>query len=393
MMASIRPSRLRASRRLPTAYPEQRWIALFASTRAIATLTATALLIGHRVTSYDWLLAAVSITYSLGSLLAIVRSRRLQRHPAVWIADSAAVLGLVIASAQWRSPFYLLALTTLVLPATTLPFRRALAYGGMFTLGYLGVAIATGIDWSTIETTARLETFATHLMVPMIVVLALAYAAQLLEHLERERERSERLAVEAERRRIAWELHDSAKQRIHAAHLILSALQRRREGAGLDQAIHEVRSAAADMETSLAELREPLLDGRGLSEALRARAQELAAATDAEIEVSGRSARLPPFVVAHVYRIASEALTNAVRHADADRIQVRIAHGPDRLSIVVEDDGRGVPANPRPGTGGLRSMRNRAEAMGARLAIAPGPGQRGTAISLSVPLTDNGAPR
>lgn len=378
------------SRRLASADPGQRWLALFASTRAIATATSTALLIGHRVTSHDGLLAAIAISYSLGSLVAIVRSRRLQRMPAVWVADGVAVLALVIASAQWRSPFYLLALTTLVLPATTLPFRRALAYGALFTLGYLGVAIATGIDWSTIETTARLETFATHLMVPMIVVLALAYAAQLLDRLEKERERSERLAIESERRRIAWELHDSAKQRIHAAHLILSALQREREDTALDQAISEVRSAAADMESSLTELRTPLLDGRGLSDALRARAHELRAATDAEIEVSGESPPLPPFVVAHAYRIASEALTNAVRHAEADTIQVRIAHDPDRLNIVIDDDGRGVPANPRPGSSGLRSMRNRAAAIGGKLAIRTGAGQRGTAISLSVPLTQNG---
>jgi signal transduction histidine kinase len=392
MIRVLRPSWRDGRRpRLPSDHREQRWLALFASTRAIAAATATALLIGHRVTSHDWLLAAVAITYSVGSLVAIVRSRRLQRMPAVWVADGVAVLALVIASAQWRSPFYLLALTTLVLPATALPFRRALIYGAAFTLGYLGVAIATGIDWSTIETTARLETFATHLMVPMIVVLALAYAAQLLERLEQERERSERLAIESERRRIAWELHDSAKQRIHAAHLILSALQREREGPALDQAIREVRSAAADMESSLAELRAPLLDGRGLSDALRARVHELRAATDAEIEVTGKSSALPPFVVAHAYRIASEALTNAVRHAEADRILVRIAHDPNRLSILIEDDGRGVPANPRPGSSGLRSMRNRAHAIGGELAITTGQGQRGTAISLSVPLTQNGA--
>ena len=75
----------------------------------------------------------------------------------------------------------------------------------------------TGIDWSTLESTARLEAFSTHLMVPMLVTLALAYASQLLGRLEAERERSERLALQSERRRIAWELHDPAKQRLHVA--------------------------------------------------------------------------------------------------------------------------------------------------------------------------------
>ena len=83
----------------------------------------------------------------------------------------------------------------------------------------------TELDANTLESTIRLETIATHLMVPVVVVLALAYAAEILERLRGERLRSERLAVESERQRIAWELHDSAKQRVHAAHLVLSALR------------------------------------------------------------------------------------------------------------------------------------------------------------------------
>ncbi len=370
----------------------QRWVALFATTRAIATATAIALLVGHRVTGHDWLLGGIAITYGVVSLAVIARSPRLQSLPVVWIADGAAVLALVLAAGQWRSPFYLLLLTTLVLPATTLPFRRALAYGAATTTAYFAVALATGIDWSTIETTARLESFATHLMVPLIVVLALAYSGQLLERLERERERSEQLAVEAERRRIAWELHDSAKQRIHAAHLILSAVAGQREDARLEQAIGELRFAGEDMESSLTELLTPLLEGRGLGDALRARARELSAATTAHIDVRGESAALPPFILAHAYRIASEALTNAIRHAEAERILVRLAQDPDRLEIAVEDDGRGVPADPRPGSSGLRSMRDRAEALGGRLAITAGAGERGTTVSLSVPLPSNGGP-
>lgn len=60
-------------------------------------------------------------------------------------------------------------------------------------------------------------------MVPL-VVLALAYAADVLDQLRGERMRSERLAVESDRQRIAWELHDSAERRVHAAPLVVSAL-------------------------------------------------------------------------------------------------------------------------------------------------------------------------
>ncbi|MEJ7717390.1 MAG: hypothetical protein WKF31_05270 [Thermoleophilaceae bacterium] len=126
---------------------------------------------------------------------------------------------------EWRSPFYLLALTALVLPATSLSSRRAFAYAVGFTLAYFAVSLGTGIDWATLDASPRLESLATHLMVPLLVALALSYSADLMERLRREAERSARLAVEAERRRIALDLHDSAKQRVHASHLVLSSVR------------------------------------------------------------------------------------------------------------------------------------------------------------------------
>ena len=76
------------------------------------------------------------------------------------------------------------------------------------------------------------ETLAIHLSLPFLLVCALAYAADALRRLGEERTLRERLAIEAERKRIAWDLHDSAKQRIHAAHLLVSSLDGRVERAG-----------------------------------------------------------------------------------------------------------------------------------------------------------------
>ncbi len=95
-----------------------------------------------------------------------------------------------------------------------------------------------------------------------------------------ERRERERLAIEAERRRIAWELHDSAKQRLSAAHLLVSscrAASPHELEPLVSQAAIELESAGTDMDTSLAELRSPL-EGRPLDVALRARAGELAPA-------------------------------------------------------------------------------------------------------------------
>jgi signal transduction histidine kinase len=222
-----------------------------------------------------------------------------------------------------------------------------------------------------------------------MLVVALAYAAEALRRLSAERSARERLAIEAERKRIAWELHDSAKQRLHAAHLLVTSLQGRVASplhATVARAAVELESAASDMDTSLAELRSPL-EGRRLDEALRERAVELAAGGGPQIEVHGQAPELPPLVGAHAYRIAGEALTNALRHADAKTIAVTFSSPPGLLRVAVRDDGRGLPDTTRPGANGLLAMENRAATIGARLTVTSGDG---TLIELDIPLNRNG---
>ncbi len=363
-----------------------RWTALLLMTRLLAAAVAVVLLSVHRVTAHDAELVAAVVIFTAGSLVALTAMPRLQLSPLAWLADGLAVLALVAASEDWRSPFYVLMLTALILPATALPFRRAVAWGTAFTLAYLGVAVYTELDANTLESTIRLETIATHVMVPLVVTLALAYAADVLERLREERLRGERLAVQTERQRIAWELHDSAKQRVHAAHLVLSALQGQVDGVQaelVDRALAEMRAAGADMDTSVAELRTPL-EGRSVERLLAERAAELAPATKATISVRGTTGELPAHVAAHAYRIGAEALTNAVRHGEASHIDVVLSRNGATAGIEVGDDGRGLPAIRRPGANGLRSMRARAETIGAELSIDAGPGGRGTRVQLTL---------
>jgi signal transduction histidine kinase len=365
------------------------WLSLLAMTRALGAVVAIVLLAVHQVSTHDPLLIGLTVAWTAASLLVFTRGEQWQRRPTAWAIDAAAAIGLVWLSEDWRSPFYVFALTTLVLPATSLPFRSALLWGCAFTAAYLAVAIETELDTGTLRSSIRVETVATHLMVPIVVTLALAYAAELLKRLQAERERSERLAIQTERQRIAWELHDSAKQRVHAAHLVLSAAVTRAgdDGvrAGIEHALTELGAAAADMDTSVAELRAPL-DSRPVDDLLRQRAAELGA-TGASIEVAGSLPQLPPLVAVHTYRIASEALTNAVRHSGAERIEVRFSDGAEGCTIVVCDDGVGIPARPRPGSHGLRTMRARAESIGGRLHIGAGD-HGGTVVSLLVPRGD-----
>jgi two-component system sensor histidine kinase UhpB len=352
---------------------------------------ATALLLAHQLTDHDAELVTACVTYGGASVLGATSWPGFQKLPLVWALDATIVLALVLASEQWRSPFYLLALTSLILPATTLSFRRALAFGAGFTATFFAVALATGIDWQTLETTARLESFATHLMVPMLVVLALAYSAGLLRRLEEERNRSEELAVDAERRRIALELHDSAKQRVHAAHLVLSAIGRSApdgQNAAIEHAMRDLRAAAIELDANLSELRAPF-GPRSLESALRERAAELESVVEGpHVEVSAELPELPSFVAAHAFHIVSEAMTNAARHAGAQKIAVQLNHANSAIQALVSDDGCGIPGPPGPAAHGIRSMVERAEILGGSLTISSAGQSAGTTVRLVVPLSE-----
>ena len=373
------------------------WLALFVVTRLITTAAGVTLLIAHDVTENNGILALITVAYGGGTIFAATRFHALQHMPAAWAVDAAAVIALILVTNTYRSPFYLLALTALILPATGLRMRRAFAFGAGFTVAYFAIAISSGISWETLEQTYKLESFTTHLLVPLIIMITLAYSGEVLRRLQAERSRSERLAVEAERRRIAWELHDSAKQRVHAAHLMLSQHQRRQDEPDpmLDQSLAELQAATADIETSLTELRTPL-ESRGLDEAVRQRAAELERLSGVTIEVTGAVPDLPPTASAHAFRVIGEAMTNAVRHAAATRMWVQLSGRDGNFTARITDDGRGFPAELRPGSNGLRSMRRRAGMLGGTLDIDSGGranGRRrdggdgtGTTVRLEVPL-------
>lgn len=368
------------------------WRALLLVTRVIGAAGAIALLSLHDVTGYDGPLTAATIGYTALTWIVLSRAPALAARPLVWLLDVAVLLSLIYLSGDWRSPFYVMGISSLVLPATSLPYRIAVLGG----FGYAGVYALTGIVnerivGKTLQSAIRLETVATHVMLPVVVVVLLAYAAMLLERLRAEQQRSERLAVQSERQRIAWELHDSAKQRVHAAHLLLSALASRDPSPALAQALDEVRGATADMETSVAELRRPL-DDRPLHAALRERAAELMGVTPASINVEGRIPPLAPTTLSHVHRIAMEALSNAVRHAGATSIVVRLSAANGRARVSVVDDGAGLPEQIRPGATGLRIMGDRAASIGGELDIGPGEDGKGTCVTLSVPTAHEEEP-
>lgn len=374
---------------------ERRWLALFVVARSAATAIAAALLLFGGLRGDDEILLIAAVVFGIGSIGALTHWPALRRLPAVWALEFAAALTLVYLSGDWRSPFYFLWLTTLALPAVHLPLLGGCVFGAASTAAFVLVAFVGGPLPGHLAVRST-ETMAIHVLLPGMVCFGIAYAADVVRRLHAERERREHLAVQAERRRIAWELHDSAKQRVHAAHLMVSAMRGRTQpetAPVLEQALAELESAASDMDTSLAELHSPL-EGRPLVTALRGRAEELARASGVAITVNGEDRPLPPLAGAHAFRIASEAMTNAVRHAAATTITADVRVGDDALHLTVDDDGIGLPAGTGADRGGhgLLAMRSRATSLGGEVRVGAGADGRGTSVQLVLPVHNGNDP-
>lgn len=203
-------------------------------------------------------------------------------------------------------------------------------------------------------------------------------------------------AQDTERRRIERNIHDGAQQEIVAliAKLRLARNQMARADGRADATLAELQDDARLLLGDLRELAHgihpPILTDRGLFEALDARASraDLPIAVHAEAEL--RRARFSDDVEGAAFFFASEAMTNALKHAKASRIDVRLSRVEMTLLVDVEDDGVGfVPADGAAAGGvgdGLANMRDRVEALGGKLRIASTPG-RGSRVRAEFPVS------
>jgi two-component system, NarL family, sensor kinase len=205
---------------------------------------------------------------------------------------------------------------------------------------------------------------------------------------------STRLGAVEERNRLAREIHDTLAQGLTATALQLESadalLDAGSEGAHepLRRALSLTRSNLEEARRSVLDLRAAPLEGRPLSEALRALVDRWEAQTgiSARYRAVNGSRPLPPSVEAALYRICQEALTNVARHAEAGRVIVRLVATPEQVRLAVEDDGRGFETSKVPGDRhGLVGMRERAEVLGGALEVHSEKGA-GTRIEATVPL-------
>jgi PAS domain S-box-containing protein len=205
---------------------------------------------------------------------------------------------------------------------------------------------------------------------------------------------AEQLAVLQERDRLARELHDSVTQSLYSANLMVETARRSAESgqheqlrAYLARLADVIQGSLKEMRLLVYELRPPVLVQEGLLAALQKRldAVEGRAGVEARLLVEGAVAPAPEVEEA-LYRIAQEALNNALKHAGADSVTVRIEAEAGELRLAVKDDGRGFePGDARDQGGlGLVTMRQRAERLHGTFEICSTLGQ-GTTVRVRLP--------
>lgn len=216
------------------------------------------------------------------------------------------------------------------------------------------------------------------------------YAHRLTVDLQNARERLV-LAREEERRRLRRDLHDGLGPAL-AGHLlrldVLAARVRGDDAAAsyVDEMRAELRGTVDEVRRVVEGLRPPALDDLGLIGALEQVGSRISRTSSMCTEVL--AAELPPLPAAvevATFRIVTEAMTNAVKHANARHCTVHMSTGCDGLHVVITDDGRGLPSVLAGQGHGLHTMRERAEELRGRLTISATP-NGGTTVEARLPL-------
>lgn len=250
---------------------------------------------------------------------------------------------------------------------------------GNQTLGFIFAACKNVPGGFTERDEALVSLFAAHAAIALT-------NARLYEH-------GRELSVLQERARLARDLHDAVSQKLFSARAKAraAAVLVRRDP---DRAIEEIGSVAdlagqahAELRAVIDGLAPPDLAAGGLAGSIRGYAGLAGRSHGTRVEVRAADLpRLEPERETLIYRVAQEAIGNALRHSSADQVTVSLAQRQRRVVLEVSDRGVGFdPAEPRAGVG-LASMRERAAQAGGSLVISSAPG-KGTHVRLSVPMT------
>jgi signal transduction histidine kinase len=265
-----------------------------------------------------------------------------------------------------------------------------------------GALVAVG--WRPFDEGARrlLETFSSQVAVAVVNARAVAgeresllQAAQREAAKIRERARADSVrraveAQEAERARVARELHDESGQVLTALAVHLRALESDVGPGEIQDRIAEMRRSLAEASVGLRELttrlRPTAIDEHGLSDAIEEQAARLRrTGVTVDVELRGLEPPLPEEVQTVIFRVAQESMTNVARHSEATHASVVVSVHEGRVRLVVEDDGRGFDPSAPTARFGLAGIRERIEMLGGHLRIESSPAA-GTAVVVDLEI-------
>jgi signal transduction histidine kinase len=326
----------------------------------------------------------------LGAMaLLLLRSQAWEGSPQRYGRYVAAQAALALALAALQPGLFVFIFPALIVTLQAglyLQRRAALITAAVFMCAVMLSAVATGGWAGAVNAVLNLLGF------PLVLVFAQVMREaeearrrnqRLLEELRAAQSRLQELAVAEERGRLARDLHDSAKQQAFAlsAQLDAARLLLRSDPAAAEEHLRQAEELADGLREELAaiifELHPPALGQLGLADGLRrylaawSRQQSIAATLS-----DGGAGELPLELQQALFRIAQEALANVARHSGARRVELHLERQGGRVRLLIRDDGRGfAPDAVAPGLG-LRSMRERAEALpGGELLVASVPGE------------------
>ncbi len=305
--------------------------------------------------------------------------------------------GIVISGSGFQNSFFVLYYPTLAMFAVVFTsFSLSFVWSTLVAVAYvvLSLIMEPGVDFGIKEEKV--------LFTRIAVMYAVVAAVNLVSRFERirrreavEREVERERELQRERIEFSQTIHDTIAQSAYMIGLGIETameLADDQEGDNHDKLLAKLSSTHALSMSTMWELRHPIdmgpiFEGRELSRVLRSHASTFATITSvpAELVQSGKEPPLPTITRRLLFSIAHNAMTNAFRHAHANKVTITLSFEENSLRMSVSDDGIGLPVDYADRGHGFRNMRADTGRMGGRLEVGPGESGRGMRVTCAIP--------
>lgn len=323
----------------------------------------------------------------------------LKRRPQLILFDWLFCAALVYAYG-WGSPFYVYSFSPVMLAGYLFGLRGAFAMAVAGAAGYLASVSLSGHNWQEIVDRGEIDTHLFQVFDYLLVAVFFSYPVILAEKLRvANRElvwtqgKITRLVLAKERQRMAQDIHDNVTQSLLGVNLLLDEfLEKNQDDPRLTNQLSLAKEAAA---TAMVEMREAVddlftdrLDRLTVREIIE-QALEKARQTHglkATLDFTGREPGLALEIKKALYLIIQECVSNAIKHAHANSIEVDLIFDPKELRVAVTDDGCGFQKKSEASGNGFKTIGERLAALRGTCRISSQP-DLGTKIEVMIPLT------